>query len=186
MVSSDSCFRTPPLVQFTAVSSLTKLLSHHEGDMPSRISIAIAALVGLVMIATLYVYWTRTPQYTLLHVLNAYAKGDHEGAAGYIEQRHPLKKRLHSVRRPENIIQHLARLQNETLERAYHLTVKESRIDARSAELHVTLNQTVYRLTFDEQKNGRWKLIDFEKREDFSKQAVKEMKDHPLLIMARL
>jgi hypothetical protein len=36
--------------------------------MSSRTTIGIAMVLMLTAIATLYVYWTRTPQYTLLHV----------------------------------------------------------------------------------------------------------------------
>jgi hypothetical protein len=53
--------------------------------MSSRTTIAIAMVLGLTAIATLYVYWTRTPQYTMLHVLAAYATANHEAAAIYIE-----------------------------------------------------------------------------------------------------
>jgi hypothetical protein len=154
--------------------------------MSSLGRIATVITVGLTMMATLYIYWTRTPQYTLLHVLDAYAKGDHAAAAVYIQKEPPLTNRLHVQRRTENVIHHLAGLQNETLARVYRVTVEESRIDGKAAELHVTVSQTAYRLTFHEQKDGRWKLFDFERREAFSAEAVKGMKEHPLLIIARL
>jgi hypothetical protein len=153
--------------------------------MSSRTRIVIATVLALTAIATLYVYWTRTPQYTLLHILDAYTTADHEAAAVYIEEA-PIKKRLHLTRRAENVTHHLADLQNETLARAYHVTVEESRIDGKNAELLVRLNQTAYRLIFHEQNDGRWRLIDFEKREQFSTQAVLHMTDHPLLMIARL
>ena len=79
------------------------------------------------------------------------------------------------------MIQHRAGIQNLTLARAYRITVEESRIGGKIAELHVRLNQTAYRLTFHEQKDGCWKLLEFDKREAFSQQAVKAMKDHPSL-----
>jgi hypothetical protein len=154
--------------------------------MSSRTTIAITAALFFTAIATLYVYWTRTPQYTLLHVLDAYATADHQAAGLYIEKEPTLKKGLRVTRRTETVIHHLAGLQNETLARAYRVTVEASRIDGKNADLLVRLNQTAYRLIFHEQNDGRWKLIDFEKREQFSTQAVLHMTDHPLLMIARL
>jgi hypothetical protein len=87
--------------------------------MFSRTTIAIAMVLGLTAIATLYVYWTRTPQYTLLHVLDAYATADTQAAAAYIANKPPLKKALHVARQTENVIHHLAGLQNETLARLW-------------------------------------------------------------------
>lgn len=154
--------------------------------MSSRISISMATVFGLAIIATLYVYWTRTPQYALLHVLDAYAKTDHEGMALYIEKEQPLKNSLHVQRQTENVIQHLAHLQNETLERVYRVTVEESGIDGKLATLRVKVDETAYRLTFIQQMDGRWKLVDCQNRQAFSEQAIKSMKDHPLLIIATL
>jgi hypothetical protein len=154
--------------------------------MSSRTSIAVATGLMLTAIATLYVYWTRTPQYTLLHILDAYATADHQATAAYIETDQPRKKRLHIPRPTEGVIHYFAGLQNATLARAYRVTVEASRIDGKNADLLVRLNQTAYRLIFHEQNDGRWKLIDFEKREQFSTQAVLHMTDHPLLMIARL
>src|SRR5687767_7183806 len=130
--------------------------------MSSRTTIAIAAVLALTATATLYVYWTRTPQYTLLHVIDAYAKADYAAAAVYIEKEPSLKKGLHVARRTENVIHHLAGLQNETLARAYRVTVEASRIEGKTATLRVNVGEISYQLRFEEQIDGRWKLLDFE------------------------
>ncbi len=154
--------------------------------MPSLTRITTVTVLGLTVMATLAVYWTRTPQYTLLHVLNAYAEADHEAADRYLAKESPVKPSLHVPRPTENVIRHLVRLQNETLARAYRVTVEASCIDGKTAELHVRLNEMPYRLRFHEQQDGRWKLVDFKTREAFSEQAVKGMKAHPFTILARL
>jgi hypothetical protein len=154
--------------------------------MSSLARIATAATVGLAIIGTLYVYWTRTPQYTLLHVLDAYAKAEHAAAAAYIEKEQPLKNRLHIQRRTENVIRHLARLQNETLARAYCVTVEESRMEGKTATLRVKVGETPYHLRFEEQADGGWKLMDFEDRQAFSALAIKRMKPNHFMMIARL
>ena len=154
--------------------------------MFSRTTIAIAMVLGLTAIATLYVYWTRTPQYTLLHVLDAYATADHQAAAAYIENKPALKKGLHVARQTENVIHHLAGLQNETLARAYRVTVEASRIEGAIGTLLIKVGETSYQLRFEEQIDGRWKLMDFEDRQAFSALAIKRMKPNHFMILARL
>ena len=154
--------------------------------MSSRATIIVATVLVLTAIGTLYVYWTRTPQYTLLHVLDAYATPDHDAAAGYLEKKPPLKKRLQVQRRAENLIDHLAALQNEMLSSTYRVTVDASRIDGTTATLRIKVDKTPYQLRFDEQIDGRWKLIDFEDQQTFSELASKRMKPHHLMILAGL
>ena len=154
--------------------------------MSSRTTIAIAAALSLTAIATLYIYWTRTPQYTLLHVLDTYATANHAAAAAYIENEPPLKKGLHVARRTENVIHHLAGLQNETLARAYRVTVEASRIEGKIATLRIKVGETPYQLRFEEQVDGHWKLMDFEDRQAFSALAGKRMQPNHFMILARL
>ena len=154
--------------------------------MSSRTTIAVATVLVLTALATLYIYWTRTPQYTLLHVLNAHATAGYEATAGYIETEQPHKKRLHVPRRIENMIQHLTQLQNDTLAQAYHVTVQDSRIEGNTATLRVKVGETAYHLRFDEQIDGRWQLMDFEDRQAFSELASKRMKRNHFMILARL
>jgi hypothetical protein len=142
--------------------------------------------VVFTTIATLYTYWTRTPQYALLHVLDAYTTANHETATVYLEKYPPLKKKLQVQRRAENLLHHLAALQNKTLARAYRVTVEASRIDGTTATLSITVGETPYQLTFDEQINGRWKLRDFEDRQAFSALASKGMTPNHFMILARL
>jgi hypothetical protein len=108
----------------------------------------LQSFLVLATIATLYVYWTRTPQYTLLHVLDAYAKADHDAVAVFFENEQPRKKRFHVTQRTEDVTQHLTHLQNETLARVYGVTVEESRIDGKTATLRVKVGETAYRLIF--------------------------------------
>ncbi len=136
--------------------------------------------------ATVAVYWTRTPQYTLLHLLDASAERDHEAASAYVAKASPVKQSLHVPRRTEDVIRHLVRLQNETLARAYRVTVEASRIEGETAELHVRLHDMPYRLQFHEQPDGHWKLVDFEARQAFTAQAIKGRKAHPFTILAEL
>jgi hypothetical protein len=154
--------------------------------MSFRTTIALAAVVVLTALGTVYIYWTRTPQYTLLHVLNAYATADHHAAAAYIEPGPPRKKRLHVQGRPEPMIHHLTHLQNDTLARAYQVTVEDSRIEGNTATLRVKLGQTAYHLTFEERKDGRWTLMEFPDRQVFSQRAIQGMRPHPFMIIARL
>jgi hypothetical protein len=113
-----------------------------------RITVAIAPTLALIAIATVYMYWTRTPQYTLLHVLDAYATADPQAAAVDLEKEPPRKKKVQVQRQTENLIQHLAVLQNETLAHPYRVAVEASRVDGKNAELLVRLNGIAYRLTF--------------------------------------
>jgi hypothetical protein len=154
--------------------------------MSSRTTIVIATVLALTALGTVYVYWTRTPQYTLLHVLHAYATANHKAAAVYLDKEPPLKKKLQVQRRAENLIHHLAALQNELLARAYPVTVEASRIEGTTAILSITIGETPYQLRFDEQSDGRWKLMDFEGRQTFSERAIKRMKLNHFMIIARL
>jgi len=147
---------------------------------------AIATALVLTAIGTLYIYWTRTPQYALLHVLDAYATANHQAAGAYIGNEPTLKKRLHVTRRTENLIHHLAVLQNETLARAYRVTVEALHIDGNTATLRIKVGETPYQLRFDEQIDGRWKLTDFEDRQAFLEVAVNRMKPNHFMILARL
>lgn len=154
--------------------------------MSSRTKIAIAAALSLTAIATLYVYWTRTPQYTLLHVLDAYATAGHGVAVAYSENEPPLKKSLHVTPRTENVIHYLAGLQNETLQRAYRVTVEASRMDGKRTTLRVKVGETLYQLTFEERMVGRWNLMDCEDRQAFAELAIKQMKPSHFMMIARL
>jgi hypothetical protein len=154
--------------------------------MFSRTTIVVATVVVLTTIATLYVYWTRTPQYTLLQVLDAYATRDHDAAAEYLNKEPPRKQRLHIQRRTENVIRHLAALQNETLAHAYRVAVEASRVDGKNAELLVRLNGIAYRLTFHEQNDGRWKLMEFDERDVFSAHTMQHRRQDALFLLARL
>jgi hypothetical protein len=122
--------------------------------MSSRTAIAVATVVILTAMVTLYVYWTRTPQYTLLHVLDAYATPDHDAAAGYIEKEPPLKKKLRVQRRTENLIHHLTRLQNDTLARVYRVTVEASRVEGNTATLPGQSRGDSVSTKFEEQRDA--------------------------------
>jgi hypothetical protein len=128
--------------------------------MSSRTAIAVATGLMLTAIATLYVYWTRTPQYTLLHILDAYATADHQATAAYIETDQPRKKRLHIPRRTEGVIHYFSSLQNATLTYAYRVTVEAAHIEGATATLSIKVGEKPYQLRFEEQIGGRWTLMD--------------------------
>jgi hypothetical protein len=151
-----------------------------------RTTIPVAAVLVFTAIGTLYIYWTRTPQYVLLHVLEAHAKADGKEVSRYIETEKPLNNKLIVKGRTEDVIQHLAAFQNKTLARTYGVTVEESRMDGKTAKLRVKVGETTYQLRFDEEIDGRWKLIDFEARQVFSEQAIKRMKPNHFIIFAGL
>ena len=153
--------------------------------MSYRTRIAIAAALGCITIATAYVYWTRTPQYALLHVLDAYEKADHGALAAYIEDAKP-RNTLYVPHRDEKVLHHLARLQNEALARAYRLTVEESRVKGKIATLRVKVGETPYQLRFEEQIDGHWRIMDFEDRQAFLERTIKGMKPNHFMIIARL
>jgi hypothetical protein len=154
--------------------------------MSSRTLIAVATGLILTAIATLYIYWTRTPQYTLLHVLHTYATANHEAAAVYLDKEPSLKKKLHVQRRAEKVIRYLAGLQNATLARAYRVTVEASRVEGTTATLRIKVGEAPYQLRFDQQIDGRWTLREFEDRRAFSELAIKAMKPNHFMILARL
>jgi hypothetical protein len=52
--------------------------------------------------------------------------------------------------------------------------------------LRVKLGQTAYLLIFEERKDGRWTLMEFPDRQVFLQRAIKGMRPHPFLIIARL
>ena len=88
--------------------------------------------------------------------------------------------------RSEPMIHHLTHLQNDTLARAYQVTVEDSHIEGNTATLRVKLGQTAYHLTFEERKDGRWTLMEFPDRRVFSQRAIQGMRPHPFMIIARL
>jgi len=147
---------------------------------------AIATVLVLSAVGTVHIYWTRTPQYTLLHVLDAYARADYYAVAAYIVTEQPRKKTLHVPRRTEGVIHHFAGLQNATLARAYQVTVEDSRIEGNTATLKIKVGETPYQLRFDEQIDGRWKLMEFEDRQAFTELISKRMKPNHFMIISGL
>jgi hypothetical protein len=55
-----------------------------------------------------------------------------------------------------------------------------------SATLRIKVGEIPYQLRFEEQLDGRWKLMDFEDRQAFSELASKRMKRNHFMILARL
>lgn len=153
--------------------------------MSHRTKMAIASALALTAIATLYVYWTRTPQYALLRVLDAYANADQGAETAYVQNEKP-KDTLYVTHRHEKVIHHLARLQNETLARAYRLTVEEVRIEGKTATLRIKVGETPYQLRFEEQFDGHWRIMEFEDRQAFLERAIKGMEPNHFMLIARL
>ena len=52
--------------------------------------------------------------------------------------------------------------------------------------MRIKVGETPYHLRFEEQIDGRWKLIDFEDRQVFSELASKRMKPNHFMMIAPL
>lgn len=146
----------------------------------------IAVILSVVAIATVCVYWTRTPQYALLHVLRSEGGHGLEQGASPVNREGGGKKARRLPQRTEKLMDYLVRLQNETLEQTYGVRVETISIEQRRAVLIVKLNETIYSIPFYEQPDGCWRLAAFEKRERFLREASEQKKDNRVSIIARL
>jgi hypothetical protein len=145
----------------------------------------IAAILLVVTIATVCVYWMRTPQYALLRVLHSDSVHRQEQIAFPIDKGAENKGRR-IQQRTEKLMHYLANMQNETLEQTYGVKVEEVRFEQKSAVLIVRLNKAIYTIPFHEQPGGYWKLAAFEHRERLVREASERKKYSPVSIMARL
>jgi hypothetical protein len=146
----------------------------------------IAAILSVIAIATVCVYWTRTPQYALLRVLHSDSAHRQEPIAFSIDRAGAENKGRRMQQRTEKLMHYLAHLQNETLEQTYGVRVEEVRIEQKSAVLIVRLNKTIYTIPFHEQPDGYWEVAGFENRERLLREASERKKNSPVSIMARL
>jgi hypothetical protein len=146
----------------------------------------IAAILLVVAIATVCVYWTRTPQYALLRVLHSDSAHRKEQIAFPIDREGADNKGRRIQQRTEKLMHYLARLQNETLEQTYGVSVEKVRIEQKRAVLIVRLNKTIYTIPFYEEPDGYWKLAAFENRERLLREASERKKTSPVSIMAQL
>ena len=136
--------------------------------------------------ATLGVYWTRTPQYALLRVLESHSAPGQERTTAHIvkpntgKQPHPIRQRT------EPVTQYLAYLQNKTLKQTYGVGVTDVRLVGRTAVLTITLSKTVYTIRFHEQSHGRWTLLESEDQEKLLREVPARNKQSLVSIIARL
>src|SRR5690348_3151357 len=114
------------------------------------IYVKVLLLLGLVTVpvgATVYTYWTRTPQYALLHALRAEAP--EEQAAP--RERESVSTRSFTLRhRRESLIAHLAAVQNRVLATGYGVQVQRLEDEGRTVVLHLDVHHRGYTLTFTE------------------------------------
>jgi hypothetical protein len=146
----------------------------------------IAAILAVIAIATVCVYWTRTPQYALLRVLHSDRGHGQDQIASPMDIQDGGKKTPQIQQRTEKLMHYLARLQNDTLEQTYGMRVEEVRIEQKRALLIVRLNKTLYTIPFHEQPDGYWKVAAFENRERLVREASERKKNSPVSIMAQL
>ena len=140
-------------------------------------------LITCCVVATVYTYWTRTPQYALLHALRP------ETGAEAMTHRDPkiVRKRPLAARPSrEPLTYHLATLQNRVLEKGYGIHVQHLDNEGRSVILRVDVNATDYALRLYEEPDGRWRLEDFPARADLFQVVTATRSHHPLLLLARL
>jgi hypothetical protein len=146
----------------------------------------IVAILAVIAIATVCVYWTRTPQYALLRVLHSDSGHRQERIASPIDRQGAENKGRPIQQRTEKLMHYLGCLQNETLERTYGMRVQEVRIERKRAVLTVRLNKTIYTIPFHEQPDGYWELAAFENRERLLREASERKQNSPVSIIARL
>jgi hypothetical protein len=147
----------------------------------------IVSLLAVVTIATVWVYWTQTPQYVLLRILQSESGQGQQRAADLIYKGDEVKKRPPIQQRTEKLVHYLALLQNETLEQTYGLTIEqEARIEWNRAVLTVKLNNKLYSVPFHQQADGRWQVVDFENRGTLLREASERKTNSPVSIIARL
>src|SRR5687768_10077472 len=114
----------------------------------------IVVIGSLLAMATLGVYWTRTPQYALLRVLESHSGPGQKRTIAHIVKPDARKQAPRLQQRTEPVTQYLATLQNKTLGQTYGVRVTDGRIEGKRAVLTVTLSKTVYTIPFNEQPDG--------------------------------
>src|SRR5688500_3319832 len=73
------------------------------------------------VVATVYTYWTQTPQYALLHAFRSHARGE---PMTYLAPETARKRALTAPREREPLTKHLAALQNRVLANGYGVHVQ--------------------------------------------------------------
>jgi hypothetical protein len=142
---------------------------------------AATVLIGsLAVIATLCVYWTRTPQYALLHVLENHGDPTQERTTAHTVKQDMGRQNPWLEHRTQPVMRYLAHLQNKMLEYIYGARMADARIEGSKAVLTVTLSKTVYSIPFYEEPNGRWRLVKFENQARLLRE-MSERKTHSLV-----
>lgn len=175
------------LLLVTAFSPIyqTHDLAYRRG-MSGTAKAGIVVIGSVLAMATLGVYWTRTPQYALLRVLEKHSGPGQERTRAHIAKPNTGKQLQPLQQRTEPVTQYLAYFQNKTLGQTYGVRVTDARIEGKRAVLTVTLSTTVYTIPFHEEPDGHWALGEFQNREKLLKE-VSERKEQSLVsIIARL
>jgi hypothetical protein len=154
--------------------------------MSGTAKVVIVVIGSLLAMATLAVYWTRTPQYALLRVLESHSGPGQERTIAHIVKPDARKQAPRLQQRTEPVTQYLATLQNKTLEQTYGVEVTDARIEGKRAVLTVTLSKTVYPIPFHEQPDGHWAPVEFENREKLLREVSERNKQSLVSIIARL
>lgn len=140
----------------------------------------VLILLTCLVVATVYTYWTRTPQYALLHALTS------EGALMSLAPQTPRNQALRIRREREPLTKYLATLQNRVLANAYGIHVQHVDEEGHTAILSLNVNNRRYALTLSEEPDGGWHLEDVPARADLARDVAAARRPHPLLFLARL
>jgi hypothetical protein len=146
----------------------------------------IVIIGSLLAMATFGVYWTRTPQYALLRLLEKQSGPAQEWSTAHIIKRTTGKQPPSLPQRTEPVTQHLAYLQNKTLGQTYGVQLTDARIEGKRAVLTVTLSKIVYTIPFHQQPDGHWDLVEFENQEKLLREVSERKKQSLVSIIARL
>lgn len=146
----------------------------------------IVVIGGLLTMATLGVYWTRTPQYAFFRLLENHSGPGQERTMAHSVKPNAGKQPQPIQQRTEPVMQYLAYFQNKTLEQTYGIEVTDARIKGKRAVLTVMLSKTVYTIPFHEQPDGHWALGEFQNREKLLREVSERKKQSLVSIIARL
>ena len=146
-------------------------------------ALLLLLLFTCLVAATAYTYWTRTPQYALLHALRSQERNkrmmSHAPERGH-------KRTLTARSEREPLTRYLAAVQNRVLAKGYGVHIQHLADKGHTVVLRLHVNDRDYALTFYEQPDGRWRLEDFPARADLVRDVTATPRHHPFLLLARL
>jgi hypothetical protein len=146
-------------------------------------ALLLLLLFTCLVAATVYTYWTRTPQYALLHALRSQERDE---PMTYHDRARARKRTLTARPEREPLTRHLAALQNRLLAKGYGVHIQHLADEGHTVVMRLNVNDRGYALTFYEQPDGRWRLEDFPARADLVRDVTATRRHHAFLFLARL